>query len=273
MRAGFNLDNLAQTDVDNIVSEFAANVNHTVVAPARNYYNPEEEYMLEAGLVTGQTSTPRIDKLVQQQNDGDDLKQIYNAGAVFGLAWRHGLALEAVVLPNIGNGQIWFYNYSGAVKWTFTDVFYEAFRWRYKEWFPVDAAARFAGQFSRLQANFDVNNATTGSLTLPSTVTYKNLSFNGSIMISKRFYEFYEPYAGFGYVWTRGTLNIDSAFSDAVNIFDIEGISSQQDVKSIQTSMMATLGLALHYFNWSLAGEWTRAFATNRIAVKFTAIF
>lgn len=271
VRADFSLDNLNTNDTLGIQRELSANILHTSVDSARNIYSSEPDTdMFQAGLMAGMTNSPSLNSLVQEQDSSEtSFSQLLYLGALFTVDYKWGLSVEFTFLPNIGVGDIRFYNYAAAIEWTFSD--FSLLRQYIK--LPFDSSLKLHGQVAKLRGDLDINNTSTGNQTVPARLTVQNVVYGASLQVSKNFFERFEPFASLGVLGSRGRYDVNSSQSSNVAIFENEKNEPLTAVDVQANSFVATAGAQLHYFNWRLGAEYTSAFSTYRVAAKLAAAF
>lgn len=246
--SGITLNNLSQSDVNNVSKEFAADFTHTIVAPASTY---GKIFGFEAGLVGGAAKTPNIQALVQKVDPSSNISSIPSAGLVGGVSIPLGLTAELNLVPKIKGSNVEFQNASGAIKFTPTSLIPNA---------PFDLALRVHGGSSK----FSYNSVISG---VNAQTSWKNKTTGYNIELSKKLL-FIEPYAGFGQV--KATTDIGVTATTNVSIFTF---TSANNYSASNSGSHIYGGLNLNLFLFKLGAEYSRIMGTTKYMGKLSFYF
>ena len=132
--SNLSFTNITADDFDKIVKEFSANSQFTTVSPASSL---GQTWGVELGVIGGLTDTPDIQSVVNRADPSSaaDLDRFPHASILAAVSVPFGITAEAAFVPKITRDNINYQQFGGAVKWTFTDVFFPEF--------PLTMAPRF----------------------------------------------------------------------------------------------------------------------------------
>lgn len=249
LAGGYALPTLAQSDLDGMERDLAANTNlHDALPPS----SMGRIFGFEVGIIGGVTKSPSLNSLVQQVST-TDASSIPHAGLVGALTIPFGLTFEALYLPTQTFGGLTYQQYAGAAKWTFTDG----------SVFPVNLAARGYMAASTLSFTETVPSTTT-TATISNSTTVQGIQ----LLASPKLIPILEPYVGIGFANATGTLSSSSAAP--ISLFSF---TSAQSASSNLTSTEILAGLDVHLLLLGFGAEWSHAFNTDsytgKLSVKF----
>lgn len=241
------LQNLNSDDMNKVVQDFSANFLHTSVEGAGTLGHI---FGFEAGLVAGETNTPNLNQVANQNGVSGDASKLPNAALLGVITVPAGITAEASLLPKVGPASFEFSSFSGAVKWTPTEVFFD---------WPVSVAVK--ASYTSTTAQF--------SQTISGTaINYKYTNHESALMalVSKDLMIF-EPYAGFGFVSAQGTLSADS--TSAFNQAQFPGMSASAS----RTGTMWVVGTEVKLLALKLGAEYANIFNDSRVMGKLSLYF
>jgi len=244
------LDNISQTDLDNISKEFSANFVHRPIAPASPL---GDIFGFEVGITAGITDAPEIAAIAKREDpsQSDPFDKIAHAGLLGSVSVPFGITGEMILFPERELGDVTLSNYSLGLKWTFSKTFGIPL---------VDLALR--GHFSSSQVSYS---DTIDSVN--TNVKVDNSTYGATLLASMNFL-IVEPFVGIGMV-TRDT---ELSANGNVTIFDTNfstSTSASVDDTSTQFLVGAQLNLALI----NIAAQYENVFGTNVTSLKFSVGF
>lgn len=244
------LDNISQTDLDNISKEFSANFVHRPVSPASPL---GDIFGFEVGVTAGITDAPKIAAIAKREDptQSDPFDKIAHAGLLGAVSVPFGLTGEVILFPERELGDVTLSNYSLGLKWTFSKALGIPL---------VDLALRGHLSSSEVSYNDTIDSVNT-------TVKIDNSTYGATLLASKSFL-IIEPFVGIGIV-TRDT---EMSVNGNVTIFDTNFSSSTSasvDDTSTQFLVGAQLDLALIH----IAAQYENVFGTNVTSLKFSLAF
>ena len=242
------LQQLDQTDFENILKDFSAVFNHTSVSGASSLGTI---FGFELGLVAGMTRTGRIDALADESGTDQDAGKIPH-GALLGIITvPAGITVEAGFIPKVGSEDFKFNTFSAAVKWTPTDVFLD---------WPLSVAIK--AHLTRTKVEFNQVIAT-----VPTKFDYTNTITGFTLLASKNFV-LVDPYAGLQILSAKGDMDV----TGSPNVFDSSfTVATSASAKAKSTGFL--LGCELKLLIVKLGAEYQNLFGTSRYTGKLSFYF
>jgi hypothetical protein len=258
--AGLSFNNLSATDFDNVVRELSANFAYSSVESASSLGGLGG---FEFGVVGGTTTATNTYNLVKAASPSTNWKTwMPHAGILARLGLPYSFTAEAVIFPKVSISSVKFANYSGAVMWTPTELFFP-------DW-PVTIATKFHYSVSSIDYSQTITD-TTFNQTVTATPAFRDHMWGFQAILSKRFVVA-EPFIGLGYIKAKGNFAINDPLGGTASLFaQSSGIVSSGSSNPSTTQFFAGLDLALGFF--SLGGEFQSAFGTHswdgRLSFRF----
>lgn len=251
------LNNVTQTELDNISKEFAANFVHTVVAPAKSLGHT---WGFELGLMGGITETPDLEATVKRVSSSTTVDKIYHGGLLGMITIPWGITLEATFLPEKSIAGITVDNYSAGVKWTATDL-YPISPW-------LDLAVR--GHYSNSGLSYSQTSTTavsvaSGTISIDSSVWGANLTASSDIL-------FFEPYVGVGFLKSDTDIKFNASGTGTIFATSVS-LSGGNSTSVSHTSPHLFAGLQLDLLLFHLSAEYATAFGTSSYTGKLSFYF
>jgi hypothetical protein len=178
------LNNLSQSDVDKVTTEFATNFSHTAVAA------PETDgaWGVEVGIVGGATGSPRLKKVINEAGgEGKDFKTLYHAGVMARAHFPLDLFAELNILPEKEISDVTVSNKSFGLGWNAGGFF----------GLPVDLAVGANISSSNMEFDTVIDNASTGNIPVDSKIKLDSKTRVLYVAVSKTFW-FVTPYVKVG---------------------------------------------------------------------------
>lgn len=242
-----SFDNIDSNDMTEITKGMGANFTHNSIMGASPMGTL---FGFQVGLTAARTSTPKLDDIAKQ--NGGELPALYNAGLMGALGVPFGISVEAVLIPKTSAGDLDVQSTSLGVKWNINEVI---------PVLPVNVAVR--GFYSSSELSFEqtvaAQNATISNET---TVTGVQLLVSPMLPVI-------EPYIGIGYVKADNELGVTGTPG---TIFDPSFTTAQSASKEESDTQMF-VGVEASLAVIKIGAEYSRAFDTNRIGVKFSLGF
>lgn len=236
---------LDQKDFEDIVKDFSAVFNHTSVSGASSLGTI---FGFEVGLVGGITRTGRVDALADEGGTDQNAGKIPH-GALLGIITvPAGITVEAGFIPKVGSNEFKFNTFTGAVKWTPTDVFLD---------WPLSVAIK--AHLTKTKAEFNQTIAT-----VPTKFDYDNTITGFTLLASKNFV-LVEPYAGIQVLSAKGKMDV----TGSTTVFTVPAQSGSASVSS--TGFL--LGCELKLLIVKLGAEYQNLFGTSRYTGKLSFYF
>ncbi|MCB0378525.1 MAG: hypothetical protein KDD33_08540, partial [Bdellovibrionales bacterium] len=215
---------------------------------------------VEAAIIAGAVESPGISQISKQYDPNSDIAALPHAWLLAGISVPFGVSIELNFLPSVDVQDIKMSHNSLAVKWSITDQFFAGL--------PFDWSIRSYYTKSELSYRQTiVNGSFPGSIT--SDVGFENTMVGGDSMIGIDF-GIVEPYAGVGFVNTKGELRASAVTATPYSIFD-DGVS--QSLSSKQNSARLIAGMTLHLTALKVGVEYSRLFGVNRVSAKLGLAF
>lgn len=248
----------SQQDFKNVSKDLASAFSHTTNSGAASL---GKVFGLELGLVAGGVESKYLkDKAEEISGEPQDqFKYLPYAGVVFGFSSAYGLGIEASIIPEIelGGGDGEFSNYSGALKWTLTDLIPLA-----GSFSPIKIALHTSYGETNLYYTYN------GSGVSTETADFNISNFEYGLTLGLDVY-FLEPYLSVGYVKTTSMLD---AATDYVPPIPGLIIADQHfDAKLEGARLKAGLLLKLPFFRFGL--EMSNLQSANRYTAKLSVKF
>lgn len=243
-------DQLDGNDMKNIVGDFSGNFSHTSVAGA----TPLGDILgFEVGLIGGVTDTPKIKKLVNEQDPSVDASQMPHAALLGRVSVPFGITGEIGLVPKVGSDSFKFQNISIAAMWTPTSFLLEL---------PLSLAAKL--HYTKTTVNFK---QPVGTPAVNTDIQYEN-GITGFDVIASKDFIVVEPYLGLGYLSGSGKLSV----SGNTTIFDTT-FSTSQSATASKGSFHLFGGAELKLLFFKIGLEFGTAFGTTRYTAKLSGAF
>lgn len=249
-----SLDNLSETEADDIAKEFAANFVHTTVSPASSLGSI---FGVELGFVAGATESPTIETISKEADSSADVGALPHAGIIAGLSVPGGFTAEINFIPERNASSVTFEHTSFALKWTITNSIP----------LPFDLALRLHGSSSKLSYSDTINNASTSNTDVDTSVAFETSSIGANLSASVNALVF-EPYAGIGMVKTE--TDIKTSAATTVDIFTF-GASDSYNSKNDGTHIF--VGSNINLFLLKIGFEYGKVMDLTRMTFKLSAYF
>lgn len=240
-------DNISQEELESILDEFSANFHHTSVSGASTL---GRLFGFELGLVAGATKTPKIEKIVKQQDPSAKAEALPHAHLLGVLTVPLGITAEIGIVPKVGDEDFKFSRMSAAVKWTATETLLSDL--------PVSLALK--AHYTKVDLDMDqtLNNQ-------PVTVGFEDSVFGLNFLVSKNL-AIVEPYLGLGYLSADGEMSVTGNTS-------IFNFTSATSASSKESSFQYLLGAEVKLVFLKLGLEYSRQFETDRYSAKLAVYF
>lgn len=251
------LQDIDQSDLDNITREVSANFTHTTVAPAKAL----GKYLgLELGAFGGATHSPQLGNLVHEVAPKSDLGKIYHGGLLGMLSIPLGFTLEYTTLPVRRLNDIEVKSHSGAIRWTLTHYF---------DKLPVHLAVK--GHFSNSKFSYQqrIQNTSTANIPVDANIVFDNEVRGGSAILSAHLF-FLEPYVGGGVVQGDSSAFINASLSSATIFAPGMSTLNTQHAKSKVKGSHLFGGLHLDFWFVHMGLEYSRILGTDKVTGKFS---
>ena len=238
---------LSQTDFNNVIRELSANSLFNAVTPPSALGSI---FGFELGVTGGLTSTPEINKLVNQQVPNTKADLFPNAALLASVSTPISLTAEALYIPQISAQGVKYDSYGGALKYTPTN-----------DLIPLPLNIALRGFFTKTRIQYDqVISSATG------TVTYEGQVTGLQLMVSPKLIPIFEPYAGAGLLAATGKMSI----TGTSNLFNF---TSSQTADSSPTSSDLFIGLDIRLLLIGIGLQYERAFGTDAYTGKVSFKF
>lgn len=250
-----SLYNLSQSDTDDISKEMAANFTHTMISGASPLGTI---FGAEAGMILGQTTTPKIDSVSTKISSSASVSSIPTFALVGAFSIPFGFTGEVNFFPKITYNGFAVMNESLAVKWCFSCLISDR---------PFDLGIRLFAGTGEISYSSNVNNASTGNVNVNTKATWKSKTSGYNFVLSKKFL-FLEPYVGYGEIHANTDIGVTA--KSAVSIFNFTSSSSYSSSNS-GAEMFA--GINLNMFLFKLGAEYSKIMGVSKVAGKFSFYF
>lgn len=235
--------NISQQDLDDLNKDFSAAFGHHSVMGAEPL---GDVFGIETSLVVGQTNTPNINRLSQENNPSSSVAAMPHAGILFGLSVPMGFTFEYLALPSFNSNGMGFSQNSIGLKWTSN---------KHIIVLPFDLAFRIYSSNMRFNLSQTAPVAT--------DISFKNSQTGFQMLISPGL-PAVEPYFGLGYIQARSTLD-----SSGSALFSIPSNSESSSSSSIQT----IFGINFYAAFFSVGAEYVSSFGTSSYSGKIGFYF
>jgi hypothetical protein len=242
------LQNINQSDMENLVSDFSANFRHTSVSGASPLGHI---FGFEVGLVGGVGKTPKIQNLAHEADSSANVSQLPHAEILGMITVPAGFTIEGGLTPKIGNSDFKFNLYALAAKWTPTELFFDL---------PVSLAVKAQMSKSHLDFHQTINS-------VPTDFSYDNTVTALSAIVSKDFI-MVEPYFELGVMSGKGNLDVTGSGT----VFDTS-FTTSQSASAKRTSTYWSLGAELKLLVVKLGAEYSHAYGDNSFTGKLSFYF
>ena len=241
------LQNLTDSDLSKIVGDLSVNFLHTSVSGASTLGHL---YGFEVGVVAGKTNTPHLNEVANQvPGNNADAGKLYDAELLGILTVPLGLTVELGLVPKVGSSSFKFSAFSGAVKWTPTEVL-------------LDLPVSLAGKLSFTTDSLTFNSTANGT---PIDYSYSNSEIAFTALVSKNF-AIVEPYFGLGYVSAKGRLSADSSIFNS-------GFTTDTSASASRSGALWMIGAEVKLVVVKLGLEYMSLFNTDRVMGKVSVYF
>jgi hypothetical protein len=180
-----------------------------------------------------------------------------SADVQFGASFPKGITLEGALLPQYAYQGSSIHKYCGAVKWTFSQVFFPKV--------PLSVALRVGMANGAMHFSQPLDGGTV-------TVDYKTSVIESNLVVSKWLGGFgvgIEPYAGLGYAHQSTTLS----GSGSANLFGGSFSSGTTSIDSGTGSVWLQAGMMLKLTVFAFTAEYDRIFNLNSYGGKISLRF
>ncbi len=235
---------ITDTDFNDIAKEASANFTHNSMIGAAKLGTV---FGFQVGLTGAQTASPKTNDIVKR-NAGSELPNLYNAGIIAAVGVPFGISAESVVVPKLSASGADLSSTSLALKWNINDVV---------PVLPLNLALR--GVYST--AKFSFSQVISG---LTATVENKTTVSGVQLLVSPMM-PMFEPYAGIGMLTGSNELSVSGTTGTIFNSSFSTSQSEKKSVSGTQILVGAEMSLAL----LKIGAEYSQAFGTSRIGIKF----
>ncbi|MGE3260415.1 MAG: DUF6588 family protein [Bacteriovoracia bacterium] len=255
----FNLNNLTAGDFDKIVKEFSSNFSYSSLTPASSLGGLGG---FEVGVIGGKTKSPELLNLVKTASTSASFKgDLYHGGILGRVGLPFNLTAELLLFPKKKFKDASFQEAGGAVMWTPTDELLS--------YLPVNLSAKA----HLLKTKVSYSQSVTITAPTPGTGTAK-VNFDDTLyglqaLVSKKFLVF-EPYAGIGYIKSKGELSVDA--NGTTTLFS-GNFASNNRAESTPTTIQLLAGLDVRLAFLSLGAEYQKAFGTSSVSGRLSFRF
>lgn len=252
--ADIQLDNLSKKDVENVTTEFAADLSHTAVAA------PETDGLwgVEVGVVGGATGSPKLKKVIDAAGeDGKDFKTIYHAAVMARAHFPFDIFAELSVLPEREISDVTIASRSAALGWNAGAFF----------GLPLDLAV--GAQMSQHDIEFKqtIQNSSTGNIPVDSKVALDGTTRVLWVGASKTFL-FVTPYVKVGTARQESDIKVKGQGT----IFNTTVTTGQSaDAEKSGGYFVAGANFQLAFFKLGL--EWGQTLGVRRASGKISFDF
>lgn len=267
------LNNLSQSEVDDVFEEFSSNIIHRSVTPASQVGNKVLPFLgLEVGLIAGLTDSNDIEKIVKREDPGSDFDSLYHAAISVQGSTYWGLGFELGFIPNVEVADVSFKNWNVGLKWTMTDLFREE---GIANW-PLDFALRASWTRTRLRYSQDLT-VSVGAIreSTPVELTFRDTIWDVGVLASREFFGFFEPYIGLGVAFADADLNAVAKPDARLSVIaSAAGIAAEQTVSSNPSSMNIQVGAQMSLL-WALrvGAQYSNVFGGDSWTFKLAGAF
>ncbi len=245
-----NFDNITESDLRKIARDFGAVFVHNPVSPA-SWQGPVTH--LEVGILLGVSGTPGIEALVSQSDpNAEALSSLPFLGIFGAVSLPHALTAEASFLPRINVGGAGLSIQSGAIKWTLTETLSEAPT-------PYDFALR--ANYSAATFNYEQE------INTFDTIVEISESIIGVGAILSRRIVILEPYLGFGFLWSQGSVDLSGSEEEFFTFTTSQSASAKAE------SFYYNMGLNVNVLGARFGFEAGRAFDSSKACLKIATVF
>lgn len=254
------LNEIDQTDLDNVTKELSANFVHTTVSDAASL---GDIWGIELGIVGGITQTPKLEALVKEVDPNTKVSYLPHGGLMGIIGVPFGLSGEFTFIPKKTFSDVTVENKSMAIKWSFGEFVLPN---------PIlDMALRVHYSKSDLSYKQTINNSTTSNQNVESTVKFDSKTWGANLSFSADLI-FVSPFAGFGFVKSDSDVEVvaqtgATIFSQTLNL------SNTQKATSSNSSAHLFAGVQFNLFLLHLSAEISRVFSTTSYTGKLSFYF
>jgi hypothetical protein len=239
---------LDQSDMKKVVSDFSAIFNHSSVSGASSLGTI---FGFEVGLMGGITNTKRIDELADESGENQNADQIPHAAILGALTVPAGITVEGGFIPKVGNDEFKFQTMSLAVKWTPTEVFLD---------WPLSVAIK--AHMTKTDAEFNQE-----IQTVATKFQYDN-NITGFTLLASKSFVLVEPYIGVSYLQAKGDMKVTGSSA----VFD-PSFTASQTASASTTSTGFMVGAELKLLFFKMGAEYASLFGTSRYSGKLAFYF
>jgi hypothetical protein len=245
-----NFDNITESDLRKIARDFGAVFVHNPVSPA-SWQGPVTH--MEVGLLLGATATPGIEALVSQSDpNAEALSSLPFIGIFGAISLPKALTAEVSFLPSIHVSGAGLSIQSAALKWTLTETLSEAPT-------PYDFALR--AHYSAAKFNYEQE------INTFDTVVEISESILGVGAILSRRMVILEPYLGFGFLWSQGSVNLSGSEEEFF------AFTTSQSASAKAEAFYYNMGLNMNVLGSRFGFEAGRAFDSAKACLKIATTF
>lgn len=233
--------NINEEDLKTITEGMGSNFVHNSMLGASKMGTL---FGFQVGLVAAQTATPKLHDLAKE--NGNELKNLYNAGLMGAVGIPFGIAFEAVVMPTFKSDEASLRSNSFGLKWNINDVI---------PILPVNLALR--GVVSDAEFSF--------SQTIASNpVKIKNTTaVSGVQLLFSPQIPLVEPYVGVGLLTAKNTLEVTGTGT----VFDSSFSTTQKESKTVSGTQVLA-GVDINMLLLKIGLEYSNAFDNSRYGFK-----
>lgn len=249
--ATFTIDNITQTQIDNLTEELGANFIFSTISSAKATGDLLPAVGVEAGIVVGATDSPNWFQIIRQEDPTTDIDKLPYLNFIGAVSFRPlGLTFELGFIPEKSSDGATIKNTAVGVKWTFIDHGLYQFATRIHH---------TSNELSFVDTDAVAGGSVKGTTSFDTSITGIQLLAGANLL------GFIEPYAGIGFVKS----STDTKLSANLTVNDVT-LAGKLDTDSSHSSFHMVAGAVFDLFLINLGVEYMNALGTSRIAGKFS---
>jgi hypothetical protein len=243
-------EDITEDDLRKIARDFGAVFVHNPVSPA-SWQGPV--FNFELGILFGVTQTPGVESLIRLADpNAEVVASVPFAGFLGVITLPNALTTEISFLPSYEMKDVRLKIQTVALKWTLSDTLSEIPT-------PYDFALRAHYSAATFKYEQDINTFNT-KVEISESIMGVGATLSRRIVIL-------EPYLGFGYLWSEGTVNLSGSDEEFF------AFTARQTASAKAEAFYYHLGLNMNVMGSRFGFEAGRAFESSKACLKLATTF
>lgn len=247
---GIALEDIKESDFNNITKEFAANFTHSAVTTPGKLGTI---FGFEVGIVGGATDAKKTSDFAKTIDSSSDFSKLYHAGLMGRVSVPFGLSAEAVMIPQTEFSGIEIETFSGALSYDFSSLLPIPF-------LDLALKAHFASGSVGYKTSDSISNVPVDSSVEVKTSSYGvNVSAGLGLLIV-------EPYVGVGFISSETKMKVDATSG---TIFD-SSFTTGKSAKKSHSGAHYFAGANVNLLIMHIGAEYENVFGVNKYTAKLS---